>query len=211
MQESKPRELLAHAVIVSGILFGAAAMLIAPRLDEQTSRNAELAAAQAEMQAIAERARLQEQAAAVIEQVSAIEKALEARSSQASDEIALHRVYHDTAARFGLSIERFDPSPIQPASSRRRDSEKTDDLPKPVFASTVRIDADGTLDSVVEFIEFISSHAGFVKFESIRITPDGEGTPSGVRLSLQTEHYCFRVPDPDSVAAAHASDQTGGS
>jgi hypothetical protein len=205
MAQTNPRELIAHAVIVSGIVFGAAAMLIAPRLEEQASRHAQLAAAQAEAQAIAERARLQHEAQGVIKQVSRIEEAIETRSAQASDEIALHRAYHDAADRYGLSIERFDPSPINRAPSRRRGDKKGPELPSPQFASTVRIDATGTLDAVIEFVEFISGHAGFVKFESLRITPDSETVASGVRLSLETEHYSFAIPDPESMASADPS------
>ncbi|MFB3430308.1 MAG: hypothetical protein ABL309_05270 [Phycisphaerales bacterium] len=209
MPQSSSRDLAAHAVVVAGLVFGGAFVFIAPRLEERADRQASLAAAQTEARAAAERTRLQTEASAMVEQLERFEHAIESRSSQASDEIALHRTYHDAANRFGLSIERFDPNPLRRASARRRGDKQSESLPEPDFASTVRVDATGTLDSVVEFVEFISSHAGFVRVKSLRVTPDAKHTAQGIRMSLETEHFSFTVPDPDSLASA--DDEQGGS
>ena len=207
MSHSNPRDLIAHGVIVSSLVFGGAYMLLAPRLAERAEREAQLSAAQEAEDAIAQEAQLRQRASAVVEQLNRLEGSIEERSSQSSDELALHRAYHDAADQLGLSIERFDPSPIQQSSTRRRSKQKEEDILQAEFASAVRIDATGTLDAAVEFVEFVSRSAGFVRIKSLRITPNDEVVASGIRLSLETEHYSFAVPDPASMASVDQDEE----
>jgi hypothetical protein len=97
-------------------------------------------------------------------------------------------------------------SSAAPTRSRRGEQSKT---VSPVFAASVRIDASGPLPAIVELIDRISSEAGFVRVRSARITPNEEAGHDGVTLSLECEHFSFRVPDPSELFAPDETEGEG--
>lgn len=197
---STQRDLLAHTVVICGMFFGAASFFVAPAMNERDTAQAQLQAISTQQQLDQSSAGLADAAVQTLQQARLYERAIVDRSEASRDELALYEIYRNLSTELGIEIVRFDPRPITSSapgrSSRQSDSEKV----VPVFGASVRVDASGSLDSIVELIERISAEAGFVRIRSARITPNDEFGPSGVTLGLECEHFSFRVPDPRELS-----------
>lgn len=182
------RQILAHAVVACGAIFGATSLLLAPLEHERLRGERELIALRLESANSAQREHAQRVASVAVDSASMFGDAIETRSAGARDELALHRVYHEIAAKWRIDIDRFDPSLIKVSEPRRKSQEE---LILPSFAASVRIDAIAPLDRVVGMIDELAETAGFVSVRSLTITPVADSADRSVRVRLECEHYAF--------------------
>lgn len=210
MKPSAPthRDMFAHAIVVAGLFFGASAFFVAPVIEEQQKARSELAAVYTQASRRENSALLSTATGIALKRAEQYRLAIESRSAASEDELTLYEVYRNISADLGISINRFDPRPLATTSGRRSRGKTEEKQVEPEFGASVRIDASGTLDSVIELIDRLSTVAGFVRIRSARITPNGETGTGGVMLTLECEHYSFAVPEPGSLADP---DESGGS
>lgn len=206
-----PRDIFAHAIVVAGLFFGASAFFVAPVIEEHENSRSELAAIYAQASERENLAVISTATRTALKQAEQYEQAIEVRSAASEDELTLYEIYRDISTDLGISIDRFDPRPIAVSAPRRtRGKEEAKQL-RPDFGASVRVDATGSLDSVISLIDRLNAEAGFVKITSARITPNGETGTGGVRLHLECEHYSFTVPDPKTLTEQEPGTESGGS
>lgn len=208
-QNSSQRDVLAHAVVVGGVFFGCASFFIAPAMQKRADTRAELVAVSSQLSESEALSKRSDALLSTLNNAQQYEQAILDRSAAASDELSLYEAYRSISSDLGIEIVRFDPRSIAstvPTRSRRGEESKA---VSPEFAASVRIDASGPLPAIIELIDRISTEAGFVRVRSARITPNDEVGDDGVTLSLECEHYGFRVPDPSELFTEDAADGEG--
>jgi hypothetical protein len=183
------RQLFAHAIVVCGLVLGLTSFILAPLEKQRLQADRELAALRQDLSQAGERERILEAASVASESAAELRQAIADRSAGAMDELALHRVYHETSARWGVEIDRFDPSAVKVSLPRRND----DKLVLPAFAATVRIDAVAPLESIVGMLDELSRTAGFMSVRSLKMTPVADSDEKAVRIRLENDHYSFAV------------------
>lgn len=196
-QSATGRQLFAHAIVVCGLVLGLTSFILAPLEKQRLQADRELVALRQDLSQAGERERIFEIAAVAGENADELREAITDRSAGAMDELALHRVYHEISARWGVKIDRFDPSEAKVSLPRRN----TDKLVLPTFAATVRIDAVAPLESIVGMLDELSQTAGFMSVRSLKMTPVADSNEKSVRIRLENDHYSFAV-DTSTRAAA---------
>ncbi len=199
MSSNATRQTLAHGVVVCGMIFAAFSFIIAPLESERASSQRQLNALQLKEASSARRLLEAESQDSIQQRASEYAQAIRDRSDTAGDELALHRIYHELAAKWEINIDRFDPSPLKLSTSR---SKKDKNLLKPDFAATVSIDATGTLDHAVAMLDELTRTAGFVSVRSMKISPLTNTSEMLVRIRLECDHYSFEIPDEAATAVA---------
>jgi len=208
-QHASQRDVLAHAVVVGGVFFACASFFVAPAMQKRADTRAELVAISTQLNESEARSRHSDALLNTLRSADRYEHAILERSAAASDELSLYEIYRSISTDLGIEIVRFDPRAVSSAApSRSRRGEESKAV-TPEFAASVRIDASGPLPAIIELIDRISSEAGFVRVRSARITPNEEAGEGGVTLSLECEHFSFRVPDPSELFADDKSDGEG--
>lgn len=198
-QHASQRDVLAHAVVIGGVFFGCASFFIAPAMQKRADTQAELVAISTQFNESESMSRHFNALLSTHSSAEQYEHAILERSAAASDELSLYEAYRSISSDLGIEIVRFDPRSIaSTAPTRSRRGEETKAV-SPEFAASVRIDASGPLPAIIELIDRISTEAGFVRVRSARITPNEEAGEDGVTLSLECEHYSFKVPDPSEL------------
>lgn len=207
---STQRDLFAHTIVICGMFFGAASFFIAPAIQQRSTTEAQLQAISSQQLREQATAGLADAAVETLQQARRFEQAILDRSAASSDELALYEVYRNLSSELGIEIVRFDPRPISASAPGRSSKQSDSDKITPDFGASVRIDASGSLDAIVELIDRISSETGFVRIRSARITPNDEFGPGGVTLGLECEHYSFSVPDPSELVSDNEESEGNG-
>ena len=119
---------------------------------------------------------------------AALQDLVIASSEGALDSAELTQRLYDTAAECGLTLTR-----IQPSSQRISSVMRPDGTPDaaPQAALRVSLDTTASYDAVVRFLDVLERDLGFVRIESVRLTPVSPDGVQSVRATIETVHFAF--------------------
>ena len=127
-------------------------------------------------------------------------------SANATDSAALTQTLYDIAAQNGLELTRIQPSSGRQLASIAASAKEDPAAVTPTATLRVALDTTAPYDAVVTFLEALERDLGFVRLESVRLTPvTSDGAPL-VRAIIESVHFAF---DPEAVEPRQDTEMAG--
>jgi hypothetical protein len=216
------RSLGAHLVIGAGLCLGVYAMLVSPAERELVELRRRSAEASVRVEAV-NSGRERERATAALERVAGEVEAAAEAGRLAGDEAGLLRAVMDMARASDVVIEQV--SPLAPRSVAGRGTAPvpggaggvegvggaqggapgSGDGDEPIgvelHRTALALNARGTFEDLVVFIEGLESRLGLATVRALRFTPDGVPGSRLLMAQIETEHVGLA---PSTLAALRA-------
>lgn len=219
------RSLGAHLVIGAGLCLGVYAVLVSPAERELVELRRRSAEASVRVEAVGS-GRERERATAALERVAGEVEAAAEAGRLAGDEAGLLRAVMDMARASDVVIEQV--SPLAPRSVAGRGTAPVAPVPggaggvggvggsqggapgsgdgdEPIgvelHRTALALNARGTFEDLVVFIEGLESRLGLATVRALRFTPDGVPGSRLLMAQIETEHVGLA---PSTLAALRA-------
>ncbi len=221
-QHRSYRSLGAHLVIGAGLCLGVYAMLVSPAERELVDLRRRSAEASVRVEAV-DSGRERDRATAALERVTGEVEAAAEAGRLAGDEAGLLRAVMDMARASDVVIEQVSPlaprsvagrgaSPVAPVPGGAAGAPGSGDEDEPIgvelHRTALALNARGTFEDLVVFIEGLESRLGLAAVRALRFTPDGVPGSRLLMAQIETEHVGLA---PSTLAALRARLGPGGS